>query len=286
MNAHAAASRRQLLQGMGALVVIMTAPAEALAAATTAPGGLPHPAELDSWIAIAADGKVTAFFGKPDVGQGVEVAIAQIVAEELDVPLDHVSIVQADTARTCDQGGVSGSTGIQLGGAMLRGAAAEARRLLLEQAAVKLSVTPDKLAVRDGVVSVIGAPRRKVSYAQLIKGGRFDAKLEWNGKTGNALLATGKAKPKTPDQYRLVGTSPPRRDIPPRFTGPSPTRPTIARRACCTDARSIRRSPGRDLSRWTRPASPVSRAQRSCARATSSAWSPRVSGTPCRPRGR
>ena len=219
MNAHAAASRRQLLQGMGALVVIMTAPAEALAAAATAPGGLPHPAELDSWIAIAADGKVTAFFGKPDVGQGVEVAIAQIVAEELDVPLDHVSIVQADTARTCDQGGVSGSTGIQLGGAMLRGAAAEARRLLLEQAAVKLSVTPDKLAVRDGVVSVIGAPRRKVSYAQLIKGGRFDAKLEWNGKTGNALLATGKAKPKTPDQYRLVGTSPPRRDIPPKVHG-------------------------------------------------------------------
>ncbi len=222
MNAHTAASRRQLLQGMGALVVLISAPAEVLAQTAKITDGLPHPAELDSWIAIAADGKVTAFFGKPDVGLGVEMAIAQIVAEELDVPLDRVSIVMADTKRTCDQGGVSGSTGVQLGGAMLRGAAAEARRLLVEQASVKLGVATDKLEVRDGVVSVIGAPRKKVTYAQLIKGGRFDAKLDWNGKTGNTLLATGKAKPKTPDQYRLVGTSPKRRDIPGKVHGTYP----------------------------------------------------------------
>ena len=71
------------------------------------------PAELDAWLAVAPDGMVTAFFGKPDVGQGVEVAIAQIVAEEMDLPVERVQVHLADTGLTCDQGGVSGSTGVQ-----------------------------------------------------------------------------------------------------------------------------------------------------------------------------
>ena len=78
------------------------------------------PAEIDAWLAVAPDGMVTAFFGKPDVGQGVEVAIAQIVAEEMDLPVKRVSVHLADTSLTCDQGGVSGSTGVQRGGAMRR----------------------------------------------------------------------------------------------------------------------------------------------------------------------
>ena len=93
-------SRRAMLQGMGALIVAAPVLAEAaMAAAPTAAGAKPAlaPSELDSWVAVARDGKVTAFFGKPDVGQGVDVAIAQIVAEELDVPVDHVAVVLADT---------------------------------------------------------------------------------------------------------------------------------------------------------------------------------------------
>ena len=93
--------RRRFLIGAGALVVL--APSAAYAAQRLPEGGAPpstkpplHPAELDSWVAVAPDGQVTAFFGKPDVGQGVDVAIAQIVAEELDVAVDRVTVVGGD----------------------------------------------------------------------------------------------------------------------------------------------------------------------------------------------
>ena len=125
MNAHT--SRRDFLRSMGALVVAVSAPAPAFAAAAGAAKSM-DPAEIDAWLAVAPDGMVTAFFGKPDVGQGVEVAIAQIVAEELDLPVERVQVHLADTGLTCDQGGVSGSTGVQRGGATLRNIAAEARR--------------------------------------------------------------------------------------------------------------------------------------------------------------
>src|SRR5207245_9099423 len=128
------------------------------------------PDELDSWIAVTPDGSVTAFFGKMDMGQGVDVAIAQIVADELDVAFDRVSVVMGDTAFTCNQGGASGSTGVQRGGLTLRHAAAEARRLLLERASAKLGVPADRLVLRAGVVRVAGDAQRQVSYADLIGG--------------------------------------------------------------------------------------------------------------------
>ena len=84
------------------------------------------PDQLDSWIAVLPDGSVTAFFGKMDMGQGVDVAIAQMVAEELDVAFERVNVVMGDTAYTCNQGGASGSTGVQRGGMTLRKTAAEA----------------------------------------------------------------------------------------------------------------------------------------------------------------
>ena len=212
-------SRRELLQSLGALVVIAPVAgaaqgALAEAASTTTTGRPPlKPTELDSWVAIGKDGRVTAFFGKPDVGQGVDVAMAQIVGEELDVPADHVEVVFGDTAFTVDQGGVSGSTGVQRGGITLRNAAAEARRVLVEQAAAKLAVPPDQLQVDAGVISVVGQPKRRVTYAELVGGGYFHRQLEWNGQYGNNLVATGKAKPKKPSEYKVVGQSPERRDV-------------------------------------------------------------------------
>ncbi len=92
---------------------------------------------------VLPDGSVTAFFGKTEMGQGVDVAIAQIVAEELDVAFEKVKVVMGDTALTCNQGGASGSTGIQCGGMALRNAAAEARRVLVERGAKKLGVPVD-----------------------------------------------------------------------------------------------------------------------------------------------
>jgi len=145
---------------------------------------------------------VNVYFGKIDGGQGIDVAIGQMVAEELDVPLKSVKVIMGDTALTLNQGGASGSNGVQRGGMQMRHAAAEARRVLLEAAAQKLNAPVDKLAVNDGVVTVSGDAAKKVSYAELIGGRFFNVKLEWNGKIGNELEAKGSAKPKTPDQAR------------------------------------------------------------------------------------
>ena len=127
--------RRSLFKGTGALVISIGIPG---GFATAAPGAAVKPPlapdQIDSWLAIKSDGDVIAYFGKMDMGQGVDVAIAQIVAEELDVPLARVEVVMGDTALTVNQGGASGSTGVQKGGIALRNAAAEARRVLVEMA--------------------------------------------------------------------------------------------------------------------------------------------------------
>lgn len=219
-------SRRSFLQASGALVVVVAAGEVTLAAAPGANGlpPAPDPTQLDAWLAILPDGAVQAFFGKIDMGHGLEVAIAQIVAEELDVPLASVTLVMGDSARTCNQGGASGSYGVSHGGRPLRNAAAEARRLLLVAAAAQLQVPVGDLTVRDGVVSVTAQPLRQISYAQLIGGRRFDTRVEWNKAVGNLMDVKGEASPKSREQYRLVGQSPQRRDLQGKVFG---TRPFI-----------------------------------------------------------
>ena len=224
-NTDMSLSRRTLLQSTGALVVAfsMGDSTQLLAAAAGADGRPPLlPTELDSWIAIAPNGGVTVFFGKIDGGQGTDLAMAQIVAEEMDVPLSSVTVVQGDTGRTVNQGGASGSTGVRFAGAAFRVAGAEARRVLVTRAAEKLSVAADRLTVNDGVVSVVGDPSKKVSYAELIAGGYFHSEIGWNKQYGNPLALTSPAKPKTPDQYKVVGTSPPRMDVHGKVFGTTP----------------------------------------------------------------
>ena len=202
-------SRRSVLAGGGALVVSSFALPEAIGRAVAQNAAKPPllPTELDSFIAVGADGTVTAFFGKMDVGHGLATAVAQIVADELDVRFERVKVVMADTATTVDQGGASGSTGVQEGGKPLRNAAAEARRVLIAKAAETLGVPADELVVRDGIVQPKSGGR-KVSYAQLIGGRYFNVTLDWNKKYGNPLDVEGKAKPKPPSEYRVVGRSP------------------------------------------------------------------------------
>src|SRR6201982_864335 len=121
--------RRSLFKGTGALVISIGLPGGfpgGFAAAEPGAAVKPPlaPDQLDSWLAIKSDGNVVAYFGKMDMGQGVDVAIAQIVAEELDGPRGRVGVVMGDTAWTVNQGGASGSTGVQKGGIPLRNAAA------------------------------------------------------------------------------------------------------------------------------------------------------------------
>jgi CO/xanthine dehydrogenase Mo-binding subunit len=218
-------SRRNLLQAAGALIVgVSPLGAAVFGEAEAAPAGKPalHPAELDSWVAIGKDGKVTAYFGKIDMGQGVDVAISQIVGEELDVPAEKINLVMGDTFLTCNQGGVSGSTGVQSGGIAMRNASAEARRLLFERASQKLGVPVDRLEAWDGVISVTGEPARKVGYGELVGDGYFHTRLEWNGQYGNGLVAKGQAKVKSPKDYRVVGKSVPRFDVAEKVYGTLP----------------------------------------------------------------
>src|SRR5712692_2565250 len=211
-------SRREFLKASGALIVSATGSAfagEALAqsaGATAKPALLPT--ELDSWVAILPDGRVTAFFGKMDMGQSLDIAIAQIVADELDVDVAKVDVVMGDTALTCNQGGASGSTGIQTGARPLRSAAAEARQLLVKSASQKLGLPVEQLRVDDGMVSAVSDPSKKVSYAELIGGRYFNRQVEWNKQTGNAMDIKVEAKVKSPSEYRVVGKSFTRRDLP------------------------------------------------------------------------
>ncbi len=212
-------SRRAMLQAGGALVVSVGMPIGLDTVLginlAQAQGARPPvtPDQLSSYIAVNADGSVTAFFGKMDMGQGVFVAIGQIVAEELDVPFKSVKVLMGDTATSVNQGGASGSTGIQDGGKQMRVAAAEARRVLVDMAAEKLGVPAEKLAVTDGIV---GDGTKKVSYGELIGGRYFNVQLDWNKQIGNALYAPGKAQPKKPSEHKIVGQPIQREDIAPK----------------------------------------------------------------------
>ncbi len=211
-------SRRAFFKTTGALVISVALPASIELALSQPASGKPPllPDELDSWIAILPNGNATAFFGKMDMGQGVDVAVQQMVAEELDLAFERVNVIMGDTAYTCNQGGASGSTGLQRGGVALRNAAAEARRMLVERAAQKFGVPAAQLKVDNGVV-VAGAQR--AAYGDLIGGQYFHHKLEWNKLYGNPLAVKGAAQPKQPSQYKVVGKSFPQKIITEKVMG-------------------------------------------------------------------
>src|SRR3954454_15594556 len=146
-------NRRQALAGAGALVVSMTLPGVAARAATLASRLPLKPEQLATYISINQDGSAVGWIGKVDMGQGTDIGWIKMIAEELDLPTDRVSMVQGHSDVTINMGGASGSTGIWKGGAAMRTAAAEARRVLLDMASEKLGVPADRLVVNDGVVS-------------------------------------------------------------------------------------------------------------------------------------
>jgi len=215
-------SRRSVLLGGGALVVSigagLTLDTLVSMQQAFAQGAKPPltPDQLSSYIAVNADGTVSAFFGKMDMGHGLHVAIAQMVAEELDVPFKAVKVHMGDTGNSVNQGGASGSTGIQFGGKQMRMAAAEARRVLVEMAAGLLSVPADKLTVNDGVVSASDDKAKRITYVQMIGGKYFNVQLDWNKQYGNTLYAPGKAQPKDPKTHKIVGQPIKRDDVAPK----------------------------------------------------------------------
>jgi nicotinate dehydrogenase subunit B len=210
-------NRRQFLKTTGALIIAFNffPPSSSSAQSMTEPAADVDPRELDSWLAIAPDGTVTVYSGKVDLGTGVETALAQIVAEELDVPFSQVHMVSLDTAKAIDQGVTAGSRTIERAGPQLRQAAAAARQELLRLASQRLGSPIEKLNVTNSVVSD-GA--KKVSYAQLIGGKKFNIKIPVNGTGWNMKVAPD-ARAKNFNDYRVVGTSQKRVELPPKMTG-------------------------------------------------------------------
>ncbi len=190
--------------------VFAASPAETITA--------PSPSRLDSWLRIDKEGLVHVFTGKTEIGMGVGTAYAQIVAEELDVPLDRVVMVMGDTATTADQGGVGGSTSIMLGAKPLRNASANARYLLTQMASQRLGVPANEIEVKDGVVRVKGDASKSVSYAELIGSGDLNDTLKVTGE-GFGLNVQGPGKPKDPSTYTIVGKPVPREDLAPKILG-------------------------------------------------------------------
>ncbi|ORC52773.1 aldehyde dehydrogenase [Burkholderia sp. A27] len=202
-------SRRQLYDARNVLIV--TRPAQApVKPAIGQPGSRSSfvPTEADMFLVVRDDGSVVAFNGHVDLGTGIGTALAQIVAEELDVPLTRVSIVLGHTGEAPNQGPTIASATIQISAVPLRHAAAQARQYLLAEAAARLHVTAEQLDVRDGVVFPRGGDAATgIGYGELIAGRRVELKLATD------------APLKSPDAYKIVGKSAPRVDIPAKATG-------------------------------------------------------------------
>ena len=203
-------TRRAFLATSGMLMVTFRLGGRA--AAQSVPGadrfiGKPlNPDLVDSYLAIHADGSLTIFVGKVDIGTGGRIAMRQIVAEELDVPPESIAMIEGDTALTPNQGATAGSYGIARGGTQLRQAAATARQALMAQAAQQLGKPMADLDVADGVVRAKDASA-SVAYGDLIGDRAFNLKID------------PKALVKSPDHFRFIGKSLRRPDIPTKMTG-------------------------------------------------------------------
>lgn len=201
-------SRRDFLKSGGAMVIGFSLRG-ALSAQdhSGAVAGPPDAKQIDTWLAIHSDNTATVYIGFAELGQGNSTALLQVAAEELDLNMNQVRTVRLDTNITPNQGGTYSSASIQRGGPQVRTAAAEARSALLKMASVKLNAPVDQLIVDKGIVSVKGGANARVSYGELIGGKQFH------------LAFTGSAPVKPPADYKIVGQSVPRNDMPAKVAG-------------------------------------------------------------------
>ncbi len=204
-------SRRDFLKGSGALIVTFSvAPRVAGAPAQPSPLVLGAARDrVDSWIAVTEDGRVTAYTGKSELGQGLFTAQMQLIAEELVVPISRVTLVQCDTAITPDQGTTSGSQSHpeNFNHSNLAQAAATAREALFRLASARLGLPVDQLTARDGTISATTDPARRVGYGELVGGRKFDIPLD------------ERATRRPRSAWTVLGTSVPRAEIPAMVTG-------------------------------------------------------------------
>ncbi len=198
-------TRRDFLASSGALLLSFSLERPRDAQAAPLPGSLARSRRLDAWIRVGADGSVTVLSGKCEIGQGLATALAQIAADELDVDLERIDMVMADTGRTPNEGYTAGSLSIQQSGTALRQAAAEVRQILVDLAAQRLGAAAADLSITDGRISATTG--RSTTYWELIDGVEIEQE------------ATGRATPKPAAERRYVGQSVPRLDLPAKVFG-------------------------------------------------------------------
>lgn len=205
-------NRRSLLKASaGALVVGFSLDASLASTSTTAalrPAKAVAKDLVDSFISLEPNGKVTIFVGKVDLGTGTKTALAQMAADELDVAFEQIEMVMGDTATTPDQWLTGANLTIAQGGGELRKACATARAALLTRASTKLGAPVDQLQVERGIVRLKSDASKTVSYTDLMQG----------AKTTD-LKVDAKAAIKPATDYKWVGKSIPRVDIPAKVTG-------------------------------------------------------------------
>ncbi len=210
MNAPVILDRRRVLAGGGALIVsfsLADAFAQDAPAAPTPslPGSLKTSPLLDSWIRIDADGSITAFTGKAELGQGFKTAFQQIAAEELDVAFESLKVITADTRLTANEGYTSGSHSMQDSGTAIQNAAAQARELLVAEAARRLALPAESFRTENGVV--IAPAGQRFRYGDLVARDMLHVE------------ARPKSKLKDPATFKVMGQPVPRVDIPAKVTG-------------------------------------------------------------------
>jgi nicotinate dehydrogenase subunit B len=205
MSEPARIDRRRFFQltGGGIAVFVTLGPSALL----SEPQGRSYPEDFNAYLLIRKDGRVTVFSGKIEMGQGVMTSQAQMLAEELGVSLDSIDMVLGDTDRCPWDAGTYGSLTTRMFGPALRAAGAEARLVLLGLAAKKLGVARSRLTVENGVVSVVGAPARRVTYGELADGKRI------------ARQVGEKAVLRSVREFQTMGRSPERLDAPEKVTG-------------------------------------------------------------------
>ncbi len=164
--------------GSGLLVFFRAGDLAAFQEPSRLPARQGYPTDFNAYLRIGADGRTTCFVGKVELGQGSKTALAQLLAEELDVAFDSVDMVMGDTDTCPWDMGTFGSLSVRQFGPVLRAAGAEARAVLIRMAAERLQVPSERLQVKDGVVIDPSSPAKRVTYAQLVEGKRIERHLE------------------------------------------------------------------------------------------------------------
>ena len=195
------------LTSTGLLVTFVVEPLLGKAFGPAQGGRTSTPTDLNAFLHIGADGRVTCLVGKVEMGQGAMTSLPQLAAEELDVPLSMVDIVLGDTDLCPFDGGTYGSLSIRQFGPVLRRAAAEAKGVLIEMAAERMQVPPADLTVQSGAVVSKTDRTKRVTYGQLTEGKRIERRL-----TGQPALDAVAA-------FTIVGKTTPRRDAIEKVTG-------------------------------------------------------------------